>query len=104
MSGPEVGPSLERRRDHRDAGRPRDRLRRSRAQAGLAEGRDPQVRPADQVADGAVDGRLDAGVGGQAGEQDRDPEGDAEPAQHATAAVAPAGCRQASRSATPVAA
>ena len=38
----------------------------SRRQAGLAERRDPQVGPADEVADGPVDRRLDAGVASRA--------------------------------------
>ena len=43
-------------------------------QAGLAEGRDAQVGPADEGGDGAVDGGIDAGVRGEAREEDGDAE------------------------------
>ena len=62
-----------------------DGLERVATQPGLAERRDAQVRPADEVADGPFDRGLDRDVRGQPGEQDGDAEGDADDRQDGAA-------------------
>ncbi len=77
----EVGPALEGRGRDATPGVPAMSGDRVGAQAGLAERRDAQVGPTDEVVDGAAHRCLDARAGGQAGEQDGDAERDAERAQ-----------------------
>ena len=80
----QVGAAFERRSSDGDTGRARDGRHGRVGQAGLAEGRDAQVGPADHVADRAADRCVDTRVGGHAGEKDCDAEGDTERAEAGT--------------------